>query len=287
MPIGPKKMPFVNHLGELRHRLVVIVLTIGIGACVAYMFTGSIMDWLFAPVTPYLNDHALNVFGPFELFLFRFKVATYAALVLTSPIWVYQVLAFFLPALKENERKYFLPSFLAVVTLFIAGVMFCHYMVLGVSFQWLMSQGGNGIDVGQIFYQVQLWLHQYIPAINPVQPTPMANPVKLQTVASASQFLNGVAVFMIAFGLVFELPVLLFFLIGSGLVKYHSLRKNWRYVYLGLIVFGSLATPDWSPITIGLMIGVSVALYEATMLLARFVFASRIKEQSLEAAGAS
>jgi sec-independent protein translocase protein TatC len=103
----------------------------------------------------------------------------------------------------------------------------------------------------------------------------------------ASNFLGGVMIMMIAFGLTFELPVFLFFLIGTGVVKYHVLRRNWRYVYLGLIAFASLATPDWSPITIGALLICCVALYESTMALSRLAFASRIRDQVTAAAEAS
>jgi len=92
---------------------------------------------------------------------------------------------------------------------------------------------------------------------------------------------------MLAFGMTFELPVLLFFLIGTGLVKYQMLRANWRYVYLGLVAFASLATPDWSPITIGALFGAVVVLYEGTMALSRVAFSAKIKDQALEAAKAA
>ena len=283
MPIGPKKMPFLSHLSELRHRFLVIALTIGIGACVAYLFTGNILSWLFEPIAPYIKDQALTVFGPFDLFIFRFKVASFAAIVLTSPIWLYQLLAFFLPALKPSERKYFLPTFLAILILFIAGNLFCHYLVIGVSFQWLLSQNSGGIDFASMWYPVAKVLHGFIPAIQAVPPGPPNFAITLQSIAGAEKYLNGVAIFMLAFGFTFELPVLLFFLLATGVVKYAVLRKNWRYVYLGLIAFSSLTTPDWSPITIIVLFLASTFLYEVTMLLARFALRDRIAAQAIEA----
>jgi sec-independent protein translocase protein TatC len=280
-------MPFLSHMAELRHRFLVIALTIGVGACVAYLFTGNIMDWLFKPIAPYIANQALNVFGPFEMFIFRFKIASYAAIVITSPIWLYQILAFFLPALKENERKYFIPTFIAILVLFIAGNLFCHYLVLGVSFQWLLSQNSGGIDFAQLWYPIAKFIHGFIPAVQAVPPPPPTFTIKLESIAGASQFLNGVAIFMLAFGITFELPVLLYFLLATGLVKYAKLRANWRYVYLGLVAFSSLATPDWSPVTILLLFVASAGLYELTMLLAKFTLAGRIRQQALDAAEAS
>jgi sec-independent protein translocase protein TatC len=286
MPIGPQRMPFLSHLAELRHRFIVIALSISIGAMVCYMFTGNIMDWLFEPIAPYIANQALNVFGPFEMFIFRFKVASYAAIIITSPIWLYQILAFFLPALKQNERKYFIPTFIAILVLFIAGNLFCHYLVLGVSFQWLLSQNSGGIDFAQLWYPIAKFLHGFIPAIQAVPPPPPTFTIKLESIAGASQFLNGVAIFMLAFGFTFELPVLLFFLLATGVVKYAVLRRNWRYMYLGLIAFSSLTTPDWSPVTILVLFLASVGLYEGTMLVARFALAGKIREQAAEAKAA-
>jgi sec-independent protein translocase protein TatC len=275
MPIGPKKMPFLEHLAELRQRILVIALTLGIASVVLYPFTGAIVSWLFEPISPYLNDSALNFFGPFEAFAFRFKVASYAAIVLTSPIWLYQSLAFFLPALKSKERKWFLPTVTAIIVLFIAGNLFCHYVIVAPSFQWLLAQSSGGVDVSAFIYRV---FH--------IGAAGHGMAIKLQTLPNANQFLGGLAILMLAFGLTFELPVLLFFLLGVGVVKYAVLRKNWRYAYLGLITFGSLATPDWSPVTIGALILSLIVLYELTMLFARLAFANRIKAQIADMAKA-
>jgi sec-independent protein translocase protein TatC len=287
MPIGPQKMPFLSHLAELRQRILVIVMTVGIGSVAAYPFTKTAVDWLFGPIAPYLSNNALYLFGPFEAFLFRFKVAFYFALILTSPVWLYQLLAFFLPALKENERKFFMPTFIAILVLFISGNLFAHQFVLPVSFQWLLTQSNGGIDLSGSLVTAQTWLHGVAAFI----PLPAAShathfSVNLQTLGGADQFLGGVLIFMVAFGATFELPVLLFFLIGVGIVKYRDLRSNWRWVYLGLFTFASLATPDWSWITIAILFGVATVLYEVTMVVARIAFASRIKTQTLEAAKA-
>ena len=276
MPIGPQKMPFLSHLAEMRQRILVIAVTLGIGALAAYPFTANILAWLFEPIRPYLPNSQIYVTGPFEAFMFRFRISSYAALILTSPIWLYQLLAFFLPALKPNERKFFVPTFFAILLLFLSGNLFCHYVVLPPSFQWLMAQTtGGAIDV-------RVLLHSWF-GIGPAVP---AKEVSLAVLPHASDFLGGVMLMMLAFGVTFELPVLLFFLLGIGVIKYHVLRRNWRYVYLGLITFSCMATPDWSPITIGALLGAVVVLYETTMALARLAFRSRIADQIATAAGA-
>jgi sec-independent protein translocase protein TatC len=266
-------MPFLSHLAELRHRILVITLTIGVGAMAAYVFTPTILAWLFDPIAQYLPGRALTLFGPFEAFTFRFKVATYAALVVTSPIWLYQVLAFFLPALKEKERKFFFPTFLAILILFVGGNLFCHYIVLKPSFEWLMAQTTGGVDVGKL---LALWFH-WAPPKDGVA-------VSLSVLPDAQKFLGGMTIMMLAFGIIFELPVMLFFLIYTGVLKYGKLRENWRYSYLVLVLFATLSTPDWSPVTMGSLFIAVVVLYESTLAIASVTLRKRIREQELKAA---
>jgi len=272
MPIGPKKMPFLDHLAELRHRIVVIVLTIGIAAGILYVFTPTIIGWLFAPIADYLPDGAVYLLGPFEAFTFRFKVATYAAVVLTSPIWLYQVLAFFLPALKPEERRWFWPAFVSIITLFVAGNLFCHYIVLRPSFEWLLAQATGGVDLSKL---IAMWFD------TGAEETLR---VSLSVLPNAQQFLGGMFILMLAFGVIFELPVMLYFLLYVGVLKYGTLRRNWRYSYIILIAFSTLTTPDWSPVTIGALLVAVVVLYESTLALARVTLSKKIKSQALEAA---
>ena len=143
MPIGPQKMPFLSHLAELRQRILVIAVTVGVGSVIRYPFSQDLSLAVRARSLRTSSEQAVRT-GPFEAFLFRFKIAFYAALVLTSPIWLYQLLAFFLPALKEKERKFFVPTFLAILVLFIGGNLFCHYVVLPASFQWLHGADHGG-----------------------------------------------------------------------------------------------------------------------------------------------
>jgi len=277
MPIGPKKMPFLSHLAELRHRILVIAVAIGVGSIVAYPFTGNILAWLFRPIAPYLPDQKLFVTGPFEAFLFRFKIASYAAIVLTAPIWLWQLLAFFLPALKDKERRYFVPTFIAILLLFFAGNLFCHYVVLPPSFQWLMAQTTGGtVDFAALLYS-------WFGIGSPTGPAM----VSLAVLPVATNFLGGVMIMMLAFGIIFELPVMLYFLLVTGVLKYANLRRNWRYSYLVLVGFATLSTPDWSPVTMGALFVAVVVLYEATLAVARVTLRGRIEQQAIEAAEAA
>ena len=250
MPIGPKRIPFFEHIQELRYRLIVIVVTLVVASTALYAFTNPILHWLLAPLHGLLPGDKLNVFGPFETFTFRFKVALYAAIVATSPVIIWQIMAFFLPALKPKERKFFVPTISAAVVLFVAGNAFCYTIILRTALEWMLGQAPTGIVV----------------------------------VPAADQFLSGITLLLLGFGIAFELPIIVFYAIGFGLIPYAKLRAAWRYVYVALMIVASVATPDWSPVTMGALFAALVVLYEASLLLSRMVFGKRIRQQAIDAA---
>lgn len=248
MPISPKRLPFFQHLAELRQRLVIIMVTIVIGSTILYFdpFYTTILTGLLAPIQHLLPEGNLTVFGPFESFTFRFKVSLFAAIVLFSPVVIWQIMAFFLPALKPKERRWFIPSFFVAVFLFLLGAGFAYAVIMKPAFEFMFAQGGNLVSV--------------LPA--------------------ADKFLTGIGLLLVGFGLAFEIPILVFYAIGFGLIPYRNLRANWRYVYAGLAITAAVATPDWSPVTMGALGGSLVVLYEGSLAFARMVFSARIKEQA-------
>jgi len=250
MPIGPKRLPFFEHLAELRQRLIVIVLAVSVVSLAMYTWAWEVYNFVLLPVWPYLEptlpNGQLGVLGPFEGFTLRFRVSMYAALVIASPIIIWQVMAFFLPALKPKERKYVIPTFLSMLLLFAGGVVFAYIVVAPVGFEWMLGQTTGSI-VGQL--------------------------------GAADKWFSGVMLLLLAFGIGFQLPVVVFYLMIFNIVPYAKLRKNWRVAYVIIMVVAAVATPDWSPVTMGSLFAALVLLYEASMLLARAVLNKRIAEQ--------
>jgi sec-independent protein translocase protein TatC len=245
MPITPLRMPFFDHIAELRRRIVVIAVTIIVGSMGLYYWGWDIFNFVMAPITPLLKGANWNIFTPFGTFGLRFTVAFYASLVLGAPIIIWQIMAFFLPALREKERRYVIPTFVALVVLFIMGVTFCYTVILSTAFAWIIAQGGNAIDL----------------------------------VPDASKYFQGVVMMLIGFGIGFELPVVVFYLVIFNIVPYAKLRSSWRVVYVVLMLVASAATPDWSPWTMGGLYVALVVLYEISMLLARLTLRKRIAAQ--------
>lgn len=252
MPIGPKRLPFFEHIAELRQRLVIIVLTLFVGSTVLYFdpFFTNILGWVLAPIRDMIPGGKLNVFGPFETFTFRFKVALFASIVIFSPVIIWQIMGFFLPALKPNERKWVVPTFFAAILLFLSGAGFAYGVIMEPAFEFMFGQGGDMVNM----------------------------------VPSADRFLSGIGLLMVGFGAAFEIPIVVFYAIGFGLIPYRKMRENWRYSYSALAVVAAVATPDWSPVTMGFLGGSLVVLYEGSLLFARVAFAKRIREQEALAA---
>lgn len=245
MPIAPKRMPFFEHLNELRKRLMVVAILIMVGSMGLYYWGYEMYDYFMAPIIRELGGIEFATLNPWEPFTLKFKVALYGTIILGSPVIIWQVMAFFLPALKPQERKWVVPTFLAMVVLFAAGVYFCHTTVLGTAFRWMLSQTSESIQV----------------------------------IPDAGKYFQGAVLLVLAFGLGFQLPVVVFYLVIFNIVPYAKLRKNWRIAYVGMMILASVATPDWSPVTMGLLFGALLLLYEASLLLARVLLAKRIKAQ--------
>jgi len=242
MPILPKRMAFFDHIAELRRRLVVIIATVMVLSVALYTWGWQIYEFVMKPVISQLKAPP-TIFGPWGTFGLRFQVAFYASLVVGAPIIIWQIGAFFLPALKEKERRYIVPTFMAAIALFAMGVTFCYTVILNVGFQWILAQGEGVVAV----------------------------------VPDAQKFFEGVGMLLIGFGIGFELPIVVFYLVIFNIVPYAKLREQWRVVYVVLMFVASAATPDWSPWTMGGLFAALGVLYELSMLFARITLRKRIE----------
>ncbi len=253
MPIGPAKMTIVDHLSELRLRLVRIVVSLLLAVVVFYMASpmmGQILLWPISDFLPRNESGAVTLIAidPFESFTTRLFITFFFALIGTSPVIIWQLLAFFLPALKPNERKFFIPTFMAACALFIFGVIFCYLVILNTAFEWLTNQASG---------------------LGTIEPR-------------MSSYISIIVKFEVAFGLAFELPLLVFYLVAFNIVPYRKLRGAWRYIYVGLLVLCAMVTPDASPITMLLMFAALISFYEISMLVSKVVLNKRIEKQNAE-----
>ena len=247
MPIGPARMPLFDHLGELRRRLTIVVVSVFAAAIVLYFATPIIMTGLsvaFAFRTGLFNIYITTTLGGFGL---RFSLAIKMAVVMCTPMIIWQILAFFLPALRPNERKWVVPTVLASTVLFFLGAIFCYFIIIPAGFEWLIGETS---------------------AVATALP-------------DLENYVNMELLFMIGFGVAFELPLIIFYLSVFHIVSYAAFRSAWRFVYVGLLVGSAVITPDGSPVTLGLMYGALLSLYEISLAIARVVITAREGKEGL------
>jgi Tat protein translocase TatC len=198
MPIGSARMPLLDHLGELRRRLTIVVLSLAVTAVVLYNATPTIIDVLMDPIRSVLPDgSSLTVLTLLGGFTIRFKVACFVAIIVCTPIIIWEVMAFFLPALKESERRWVIPTVAALVALFFIGMLFCYFVALRTAFGWMIDQT-TGFATATV---------------------------------NAEDYLNIEMLLEIGFGIAFEIPLVIFYL---SIAAHRALRVVPRPVALHL-----------------------------------------------------
>ena len=130
MPIGPARMPLFDHLGELRRRLTIVVVSVFAAAIVLYFATPVVLDILEDPIRSFVPDGKFYITTTLGGFGLRFSLAIKMAVVMCTPMIIWQILAFFLPALRPNERKWVVPTVLASTVLFFLGAIFCYFIII-------------------------------------------------------------------------------------------------------------------------------------------------------------
>jgi sec-independent protein translocase protein TatC len=198
------KLPFTDHLDELRHRLIVSVVGIGFGFAVSYGFSQQLLLLLQRPMPT-----RLIFIAPTEAFFVNLKVAFYAGLFLSVPLLLFQVWKFVAPGLYEHERRYSFPFLISSTVLFLLGGIFAYVVILPIALHFLIAQGG------------ELWK----PNI------------------TLSNYLAFCMRLILAAGLIFEFPVLMYFLAKIGVVTPEFLIKNRKYAVLVAFIVSALLTP--------------------------------------------
>jgi sec-independent protein translocase protein TatC len=242
------RMSVIEHLSELRRRIVVSALAI----VITTVFCFIKKDWVFAIIKAPLERTqgtkvTLVTLSPTEPFMTVLKVSIYAGLLLALPVVLWQVWAFLMPALYENEKKAVLPYAFFTTALFVGGVLFGYYVVLPLGLRFLVGYGGD------IFNQ-QL---------------------------RASEYISFVSLFLLAFGVVFEMPAVMVLLASVGIVDHRQLRRSRKYAIIGIATAAMVLTPSQDPVSMLLMMAPLIVLYELGILLARVVDRRRAKRERL------
>ena len=238
--IDETQAPLLDHLIELRTRLVrsVVALAIGFGVCL--YFADPILGFLVQPLKDAFPDgEGQLIFTKlYEIFFVELKVALFAGFFVSFPIIANQLWAFVAPGLYAREKKAFLPFLLATPVLFVAGGALAYYVVMPTAFRWFLGFEGTagGLDI--------------------------------EALPAAGDYLSLVMQFILAFGMSFLLPVLLLLLNRAGIVTRQQLAAARRYVIVGIAALAAIVTPPDPGSQVILAIPLLI-LFEGSLLLMR------------------
>jgi sec-independent protein translocase protein TatC len=228
-----KRMGVIEHMEELRSRLIIALIAILVTTILAYFFSDTILTILTRPA----GGLKLVAFSPMDGFMVRFRIALYGGVALAAPVWIYQLVRYLEPGLLPNEKRYIIPGVAGAVLLFFLGNLFGYFMLSNM-LTVMFAMFGNDL--------------QYLP--------------------SADQYISFIVYFLLAIGISFELPVVILILMKLGMVTPDFLRKQRRIAYFVLFMFAELITPVADPIVAPMVVMVPMlVLFEIALFLSRFV----------------
>jgi sec-independent protein translocase protein TatC len=232
------QMTVVEHLTELRKRLMISLVAVALGATICFILAPNIISFL---VEFYSNAtegkrNALVFTGPLDAFATRLKIATYGGIVLALPVWLYQLWRFITPGLHSKEKKYAIPFVLVSILLFLCGA-FIAFLTLEPALAFLLNIGGSD----------------------------------LKPLLTADKYVSLVSLMIIAFGLSFEFPVILVFLLLANIISTRQLRSWRRYAAIGIVAFAAVITPSQDPYSLFAMAIPMYLFYECCIIIGRFL----------------
>ena len=243
-------MTVIEHLGELRKRLIISLAAVAVASVVGFIFFDEILGLLLRPYRSALEalprelrpegalgEGRLVYSSPIEPFLTFLKVGFFSGLFIALPVVLFQVWGFVTPGLTKRERRWGIPFVLSSFLLFVGGIAFAYWT----------------IPRGLTFLLTSFGTESLVPLL------------------TVDRYFSFLIFLTLAFALSFQLPVLLIFLAAAGVVSAEGMRRGRRYAYLGSVVFAAVITPTQDPYTMLIMWVPLILFYEGAILVARLL----------------
>lgn len=251
--VSDKKMPLTEHLGELRKRIVISLIALSVGFGLSFYYSEHIFYLLTLPLYSKLKFSLTNPFisleilenperqlvflAPAEAFWMHLKISVISGIIVSSPIILYEFWRFVAPGLLLKEKQYVFPLIIVIATLFLFGALFCFFFILPFAMNFLLT------------YKTEA----------------------LKPMLSVGRYIDFCLKFILAFGAIFEIPVVIVFLTKIGVITTQSLAKNRKYAVIGAFVIAALLTPTPDAFNQILMAGPIILLYEAGILASKLL----------------
>ncbi len=243
-------MGFMEHLEELRKRIIWSIGSVGVGFGICYFWHEAIFAWIQKPIVQTLTSHKLNTqlvytnpVDPFNMYL---KISLIAGIFLASPFVLYQVWGFIAPGLYKNERRYVAPFMFSTVGLFVAGGLFAYKTVYPAALEFLVT------------YSLQF--------------TPMI---------TINEYIGLFMTIVLGLGVIFEMPILVFFLALFGIVSPGWMLRNFRYSILAIFVIAGIITPTADVLNMCIFAAPMIALYVISIGVAYLVHPKHRKKREM------
>lgn len=237
-PASTGHLTIVEHLTELRRRLVISAAAIAAGAVICFIFSEPIISFFVRYYTDATDGEkqSLIFLGPLDAFATRIKIATYGGIVLALPVWLYQVWRFITPGLHPKEKRYAIPFVLTSIVLFALGALVA-LLTLPQALDFLLNIGGS----------------------------------ELRPELTADKYLGLISLMIVAFGLAFEFPVVLVFLLLAHVITTQQLRRWRRIAIVVIVAFAALITPSQDPYSLFAMAVPMYLFYELSIIIGRIL----------------
>lgn len=241
MSLDNDQMSLVEHLTELRYRVVRALQGIIVGMVAGLYFSEELMNVIRKPILPFLGENGGLIFtAPMDKFMATIKVGALAGLIISCPYWLYHVWKFISPGLYKNERRYAAGFIITGTILFLVGVCFVYFLVFPAAFEYLFAIGGTADK-------------------------PMI---------SIGEYLSFFALMTIMFGVAFELPLILVLLAMMGVFDATFLKKNRRIAIVILAVVAAVMSPPDAMSMIMMWVPLMI-LYESSIWVIHFLVKKR------------
>lgn len=230
-----EKKPFFSHLKELRDRLIVCVIAVGVAFIITYAFKERIFAFLMQPFVQVMPAGSSFIFtNVTEAFITYFKIAIVAAVFLGSPVLLYEIWMFVAPGLYEMEKNYVYPFIIFGSLLFVAGALFCYFVVMPILFRFFVGYASEFV-------------------------IPMP---------SLKEYMSLALKLLITFGFIFLMPLVAYYLSKAGIINHRLLSSKRRYAILGIFVLSAIITPPEMTSQL-LIVAPLIGLYEVSIIIAR------------------
>ncbi len=269
--------PLIEHLAELRTRLIRSVIALLIGIVVAFAVAEPILQFLLAPIEATLRElgdpsPTLQYTSPQEYLFTLFRISFVFGFGLAFPVIAHQLWRFVAPGLYRTEKAAFLPFILASPVMFLLGASFAHFVVTPLAMAFFLGFA----DVSSIFANLLAGTVDQLPAEAAVVPETDEG-IRITFFGKVNESLDITLKFIMAFGLCFQLPVLLTLMGKAGLVSAQGLGSVRKYAVVGILVLAALVTPP-DVVTQGILFVVVYGLYEISIQLVKQVEKSRLRK---------